>query len=117
MRILTDHCVFGKTVKLLRQDGHEVITLQELNKNDVEDEEVLELAFTLNAILVTNDKEFGNIMKYLPQQYKGIIVLKITLKNQVKSHEILLNMLRKYGHAQLDKRMVVIDNKTYRIRR
>jgi predicted nuclease of predicted toxin-antitoxin system len=117
MKILADHCVFGKTVKLLREHGYEVITLKELGKADTEDEEVLSIASSLNAILITNDKDFGNILRYPPERYGGIIVLKITFENQGSIHEILLNMLKKYDQEQLKKALVVINTKTYRMRR
>ncbi|MBT9162002.1 MAG: hypothetical protein DDT27_00545 [Dehalococcoidia bacterium] len=117
MKILTDHCVFGKTVRILKEHGHQVSTLRELDKAAAEDEEVLEIATSLNAILITNDKDFGNVLRYPPHQYGGIIVLRITFKNQGRIHEILLNMLKKYAEEQLKKALVVINAKTYRMRR
>ena len=62
MKIVADHCVYGKTVKILRAQGHEVLTLKELGRADADDPEVLALAQSLDAVLVTNDKGFGNIL-------------------------------------------------------
>lgn len=104
-------------MKLLRQEGHEVTTLRELGKADAEDEEVLGIATSLNALLITNDKDFGNVLKYPPEQYGGVIVLRITFENQKRVHEILLNMLKKYGREKLRKTLVVIDTKTYRMKK
>jgi len=39
MKFLADHCVYGKTVKLLRAQGHEVITLKELGQADAEEKQ------------------------------------------------------------------------------
>ena len=117
MKILTDHCVFGKTVNLLRQQGHEVSTLKEVGKAGAENEEVLGIATSLSAILITNDKGFGNVLRYPPKQYGGIIVLRITFENQKRIHEILINMLKEYNQEELQKTLVVIDTKTYRMRR
>jgi predicted nuclease of predicted toxin-antitoxin system len=44
MKLLADHCVFGKTIRLLREQGHEVLTLKELNHASSPDEIVLQLA-------------------------------------------------------------------------
>jgi hypothetical protein len=47
MRVLVDHCVYGKTVRLLRAHGCEVVTLHELGQADASDGEVLALAQSL----------------------------------------------------------------------
>lgn len=117
MKILADHCVYGKTVKLLRAQGHEVITLKELNQADAEDSQVLSLAQSLDAVLVTNDKEFGNILMYPPARYGGIILLRMTAANQQRVHRILLDLLKTYDREALRGTLVVIDTHTYRIRK
>lgn len=117
MKILADHCVYGKTVKLLRAQGHEVITLKELNQADAEDSQVLSLAQSLDAVLVTNDKGFGNILMYPPAQYSGIILLRMTAANQQRVHRILLDFLKTHNREALRGARVVIDTHTYRIRK
>lgn len=50
MMFLADQCVWGRTVRLLREEGHEVTTLRELGKERASDDEVLEIAQGLDAI-------------------------------------------------------------------
>lgn len=117
MKILADHCVYGKTVKLLRAQGHEVITLKEVGQAEAEDPQVLTLAQSLDAVLVTNDKGFGNILTYPPERYGGILLLRMTAANQQRVHEILRDFLDKHDRDALRKALVVINAHTYRIRR
>jgi len=117
MKILADHCVYGKTVKLLRAQGHTVLTLKEMGQANAPDPQVLALAQSLDAVLVTNDKGFGNILTYPPGRYGGIIVLRITATNQRRVHEILLDFLKTRDRETLRKALVVIDARTCRIRR
>lgn len=117
MKILADHCVYGKTVKLLRAQGHEVIRLKELGQAEAEDPHVLSLAQSLDAVLLTNDKGFGNILIYPPERYGGILMLRVTAANQQRVHEILLDFLNKHDREALRKALVVIDARTYRVRR
>jgi predicted nuclease of predicted toxin-antitoxin system len=117
MKILADHCVYGKTVKLLRAQGHEVITLKELGQAEAADPQVLTLAQSLDAVLVTNDKGFGNILAYPPKRYEGILVLRVTATNQQRVHQILSDFLRSHDRESLRRALVVIDAQTYRIRR
>ncbi len=117
MKILTDHCVYGKTVKLLRTQGHEVIKLKELGQAAADDPQVLAPAQSLDAVLITNDNGFGNILTYPPERYGGIVVLRVTAKNQQRVHEILLDLLKSYDLEALRKALVVIDAHTYRVRK
>lgn len=117
MKILADHCVYGKTIKLLRAQGHEVVTLKELGQANAEDPQVLALAHSLDAVLVTNDKGFGNILAYPPESYDGILLLRVTATNQQRIHQILLDFLRSHDREALRKTLVVIDARTYRIRK
>lgn len=117
MKILADHCLYGRTVKLLRAQGHEVVTLKELGQAEAEDLHVLALAQSLDVVLVTNDKGFGNIQTYPPRQYGGIILLRITPQNQQRVHAILSDFLRSHDREALRVVLVVIDARTYRLRR
>jgi predicted nuclease of predicted toxin-antitoxin system len=117
MKIVADHCVYGKTVKILRDQGHAVVTLRELDRADADDPEVLALAQSHDAVLITNDKGFGNILAYPPEKYGGIIVLRVTGANQERVHQILVDSLKRFDREALRKTLVVIDARTYRVRR
>ena len=62
MKILADHCVYSQTIELMRGQGHQVLTLKELGRADQPDLQVLALAQSLDAVLVTTDKGFVNIL-------------------------------------------------------
>lgn len=117
MKIPADHCVYGKTVRILKEHGYEVLTLKELNKTDATDDEVLRSAVALDAVLLTNDKGFGNVFQYPPASHRGIILMKINLRNDISVHEILLDFLRKHEQQQLRGTLAVIDGKSCRTRR
>jgi predicted nuclease of predicted toxin-antitoxin system len=63
---LADECVFFNTVKLMREKNLEVISIQELNLTGIKDSEVLNKAQELDAILITNDKDFTDIYESPP---------------------------------------------------
>jgi len=94
-----------------------VVTLKELGQANAEDPQVLALAHSLDAVLVTNDKGFGNILAYPPESYDGILLLRVTATNQQRIHQILLDFLRSHDREALRKTLVVIDARTYRIRK
>jgi predicted nuclease of predicted toxin-antitoxin system len=71
----------------------------------------------MEAILITNDKGFGNIFNYPPQSYKGIIVLKISPQNQQQVHNLLLQFLKTKNQDSLKGNLVVIDSHHFRVRK
>lgn len=117
MRFLADQCVFGKTARALRGAGHEVETLRALGKQAAEDEEVLGTAVALDAVLVTNDLHFSNILVYPPGRHEGVVVLRISHRTQNRVHDILLNFLKATGREALRGATIIVNGKTYRIRR
>lgn len=116
MKFLADHCLFGNTIHLLRERSHEVLTLKELGHAASPDEIVLQLAQKETAVLITCDREFGSILLYPPEQYNGIVVLKITASNQSKVHQLLLDFLQDRGSSSLHGKLVAVDTHHVRIR-
>jgi len=117
VKFLADQCVWGKTIKLLREEGHKVITLKELGAEKAPDEEVLKLAFELDAVLVTNDTGFGNVLTYPPSTHKGVILLRLTKRTEAYVHKVLRFFVGKVTQEELKGALVVIGPRGYRIRR
>lgn len=117
MKILADHCVYGKTIRILREAGHEVTPLKQIIPPYSDDPDVIALATTLDAILLSNDKDFADIILYPPANFQGIVVLRITPQSEDLVHNTLLNMLLKKDRERLRGSLVVIRGNKIRIRR
>ena len=108
MKILADHCVYGKTIRLLKEANHEVIRLKEVADSTSSDEIVLAIAQSLGAVLISNDKDFADIVKYPPKENKGIIVLRITPQTENIFHRTLLQFLQSITFGQIRGKLIVI---------
>lgn len=118
MNLLADHCVFGQTVRLLREAGHSVVWLREIEKQEAEDEEVLQIARSQDAVLLTCDLDFGDILRYPPTTHEGILILRIDPPENLRTvHTILLDLLRITDRETLRTGLVIISSAGYRIRR
>ena len=87
-RILLDTCVWGGAVQPLSEKGHDVIWSGSWN-SDPGDEEILKFAYQSSRVLVTLDKDFGElaILKGLP--HYGLIRLsgfRVSLISSVVDH-------------------------------
>lgn len=114
--ILADHCVFATTIHLLQRAGYAVTLLKDLTNPDAPDDEVLKLAAQRDLVLLTTDKDFGNILLYPPTKHQGIIVLKITAETEALVHRVFLPLLWDYNHEGLRHKLAVVNHNKYRLR-
>src|ERR671931_2697936 len=77
LRFFADHCVPNAVIQTLRAAGHEVLILKEHIPRDSDDPIVLAKAQELEAILVSLNGDFADIVTYPPSRYKGIIALQV----------------------------------------
>lgn len=61
MNLLADESVDRQMVDRLRSDGHEVSYIAEIDPS-ISDDKVFDLANENNALLITADKDFGEIV-------------------------------------------------------
>jgi len=83
----------------------------------VPDDKVLEIARRLDAVLITADLGFGNILKYPPLSHEGIIVLRLEYRTACGVSRTLLDCLARLGREDLRHVLVTVGPSSYRIRR
>ena len=116
MKFFVDECVYAVTTQLLRNQQHDVVTVQDAGLSGKPDEEVLAYAVEHRRVLITIDMDFSNIRRFPPHSYIGIIVLKIRPRIVPEVHAVLEQVLRDLDEAQLSKSLVMIDQSKYRVR-
>ncbi len=77
LRFFADHCVSTTIIQSLRQRDHDDILLRQHLPIDAPDSRVIAKAQELDAILVSLNGDFADIVAYPPAQYKGIIALQL----------------------------------------
>ncbi len=77
MNILVDESVDQQIVARLRDDGHDVLYIAELAPG-INDDEVLEAANQHDALLLTADKDFGELVFRLGRLTKGVVLLRLS---------------------------------------
>ena len=74
MRLLTDRCAGHRLAEWLQRNGHDVVEAQSLGP-DPGDRALLERARLENRILVTLDKDFGELIYLRQVSHSGLILL------------------------------------------
>jgi predicted nuclease of predicted toxin-antitoxin system len=113
MRILLDTCVWGGASKDLRHAGHDVVWVGE-EPVDPGDEEILEQAHLEGRILVTLDKDFGELAIVHRKRHCGIIRL-VNLKAEDQA-AICLRILGLYGDELQNGAIVTAEPGRLRVR-
>jgi predicted nuclease of predicted toxin-antitoxin system len=81
MKLVADENIPASVVKVLRDDGHDIVWIRSESPG-ISDVEVMRFAHQKNRILLTYDKDFGELAvrdRIYPS--RGIILLRIPQKN------------------------------------
>ncbi len=115
MRLLADENLNSLIVAHLRDAGHHVISVSE-DHPGIPDEAVLEMANTKRAILITGDKDFGELAFRQNLIHCGVILVRLAgLPNEEKA-KILQKSLEIHGE-ELRNSFTVISPDQIRIRK
>jgi len=87
LRIFADHCLSNFIMEKLREAGHLVFRLKDYIPQDSPDEIAIAQAQELDAIMLSLNGDFADIVTYPPESYKGIIAL------QVRNHPEIIPQL------------------------
>ncbi|MBI3300267.1 MAG: DUF5615 family PIN-like protein [Elusimicrobia bacterium] len=73
MRLLADENIPAALVAVLRGKGHDV----EDSPRGANDRDIVSLAVAQERVLLTQDKDFANVLQYPPSVTKGVILLRV----------------------------------------
>jgi predicted nuclease of predicted toxin-antitoxin system len=93
MNLFVDESVDRQIVDRLRQEGYEVEYVAELSPS-VTDDEVLRQANNRKAILVTADKDFGELVFRQNRVHGGVILLRVFGVSTGVKADLLVELLR-----------------------
>ncbi len=77
MNLLADESVDKAIVDRLRQDGHTVLYIAELDPS-IDDDAVLHRANQSSALLITADKDFGELVFRMGQIHAGVVLFRLS---------------------------------------
>lgn len=115
MNLLADESVDRQTVERLRQEGNDVLYIAEMEPG-ISDDVVLAKANERNALLVTADKDFGELVFRQNLVNHGVVLLRLVGLSSETKAEIVVDVLRERA-AELPQAFSVISPGMVRIRR
>lgn len=68
-------------------------------------------------VLLTNDKDFADVLRYPPASHTGIVVLRITAGTEADVHKVMFRLLADYAPESLKATLAVVSRRKYRLKR
>jgi predicted nuclease of predicted toxin-antitoxin system len=115
MRLVADEGVSRHVVSGLRSAGYDVTSVAETSPGD-SDESVLALARTLDAVLITTDKDFGDLVYRQRLVHRGVLLLRLHGTPVIRQINDIRSFLAEHAE-QVQHSFSVLDKSGVRIRR
>lgn len=115
MNLLADEGVDRSVVEKLRQAGHEVSYIAELSPG-ADDDTILRQANASNALLLTLDKDFGELVFRQGLIHAGVILIRLAGLQPTTKADVVAAAIREHD-AELFRSFSVISPGSIRIRR
>ncbi|MCC6499736.1 MAG: DUF5615 family PIN-like protein [Anaerolineales bacterium] len=115
MRFLVDESTGPRVAEWLSGQGHEVYSVYE-SARGLDDDAIVQKAFSENWILITNDKDFGEKVYREHKPHHGIVLLRLDDERAQVKIEVLKRLLTNYAD-RLAEQFVVATEKNVRFAR
>ena len=114
--LVADECVEYEIVESLRQAGIPVLSIME-HHSGIKDTAVLKIAVDQNALLLTEDKDFGELVFRLHLPHYGILLVRFPngFDPDVKAQCVVKTIVDKF--EEIENRFSVLDERRLRIRK
>jgi predicted nuclease of predicted toxin-antitoxin system len=115
VNFVADEGVEGEIVEALRIGGHNVLYVAEMAPG-ISDTDVLHLANNASSILITSDKDFGELVFRRQQNHQGVILVRLHGQSSQTKATTLVAAVTDFAD-QLSNAFSVVSSGTVRIRR
>lgn len=113
MKILLDTCISGGVVEALRSAGHDVVWSRDWPQ-DPGDEEILHRAYRDGRVLITLDKDFGELAIVYGKSHCGIV--RLVGLSTIQQTNINVQIINKYGDGLQKGAIVTAESNRLRFR-
>jgi len=100
VNFVADESVDKQIVERLRKEGHAIRYIVESGPG-ASDEDVLELAKHEGAILLTADKDFGEMVFRQRRMTEGVAFIRLAGQSQKRKAEIVASAVKRHGEELL----------------
>ena len=116
MKFKLDENIPVEAAALLREAGHDAVTVLDQNMGGKADEILIEVCLQEQRALITLDLDFSDIKTYPPSSYHGIFVLRIKQQSRSKVLEAIVKLIPYLPSEPIEKQLWIVEEDKIRIR-
>ncbi len=113
MKVLLDSCIWGGAKSNIQAAGHDVKWVGDFLQ-DPGDETIIKLAHNEERVLITQDKDFGELAVFRGIPHSGII--RLVGFSAVDHGKVSVQVLEKFNPDLLQSAIITVDPTRIRIR-
>lgn len=114
MRFIVDESTGAAVAEYLRSAGHDTVVVAE-DMPQADDEDILARASREKRIVVTNDKDFGDLVFHSGKVHAGVLLLRLRDESPENRVRVVRAVLEQQAH-RLSGRFAVATDSTLRVR-
>ena len=117
-KFVIDEDMPRSTGATLKRHGYDVKDIRDYGLRGAEDEKIYEFAQSEEAVILTGDKDFGNILRFPLGRHFGIVV--VHFPNEMPSIEVNRHLLQRFEDLSEDDfrgNLIIIEPRKIRIKR
>jgi predicted nuclease of predicted toxin-antitoxin system len=115
IQIVIDESVDYAIVTALKKAGFSIFVIADETPS-IPDNKVLEIAFTNSALLITEDKDFGELAFRFQLKHSGILLVRMIEAESKEKADEVIKSVKLYFEDMLNN-FSVLDNRKLRIRK
>ena len=101
---------------LLREAGHDSLTVLDQNMGGKADEQVIQVCLQEQRALITLDLDFADIKTYPPSDHHGIFVLRVKQQSRSKVLEVIAKLIPVLPSEPVEKQLWIVEEDKIRVR-
>ena len=116
MRFKIDENLHPDAAEFLRRQGHDALTVWDESLRGMSDEYLARTCRSERRALLTFDLGFADIRAYPPEEYAGLIVLRLGYQSRVHAMNLLPRVLQLLKTEPLIGKLWIIEENSVRVR-
>ena len=116
MKFKVDENLPIEVAELFTQAGYEAETVYDEDLAGEVDEKLARVCQVEQRAMITLDTDFADIRAYPPEQYPGIIVLRLKRQDKQRVLEVVTRVIKAFDAEELVGNLWIVDERRIRVR-
>ncbi len=117
MKLLGDVGISMSTVRILRQQGHDIVHLREEGLQRLPDSEIMEKARAEGRVVLTFDLDFADLLALGVSTSPSVVIFRLRDETPALVNPRLLEVLNERTKELEKGALIVVEDSRYRLRR